>query len=181
MITKTAFAGSGGQGVLSMGYILAFAVMRDNMNVTYLPSYGAEVRGGTANCTVCVSDEEIASPVASEPDFAVVLNKPSMNKYQNLIKKGGILIMNSSLIDAEPTREDIKIVKIPANDIALELGNERTVNVIMLGAYAAMTKVTSQDSLMGGLSEVLGAKKAELLDLNRKGMEKGAGYALDNK
>ena len=178
MITKTAFAGSGGQGVLSMGYILAFAVMKDGKNVTYLPSYGAEVRGGTANCTVCVSDEEIASPVASSPDFAVVLNNPSMAKYQNLVKKGGIMIMNSSLIDVQPERGDIETIKIPANEIAIELGNERTVNVIMLGAFAARTGVTSQDSLMGGLSEVLGAKKAGLIELNRKGMEKGAEYAL---
>ena len=178
MITKTAFAGSGGQGVLSMGYILAFAVMKDGKHVTYLPSYGAEVRGGTANCTVCVSDEEIASPVASSPDFAVVLNNPSMIKYQNLVKKGGIMIMNSSLIDAEPTRDDIEIIKIPANRIALELGNERTVNMIMLGAFAAKTGVTPQSSLMEGLSGVLGAKKADLIDLNRKGMERGAEYAL---
>ena len=178
MITKTAFAGSGGQGVLSMGYILAFAAMRDKMNVTYLPSYGAEVRGGTANCTVCVSDEEIASPVASSPDYAVVLNKPSMIKYQKLIKSGGILLINSSLVNGEPDREDIDIVKIPANKIALELGNERAVNMIMLGAFAARTGVTSLDSLIGGMTEVLKSKKAGLVKLNRAGIEKGAEYAL---
>lgn len=180
MITKTAFAGSGGQGVLSMGYILAFAAMRDKMNVTYLPSYGAEVRGGTANCTVCVSDEEIASPVASSPDYAVVLNKPSMVKYQKLIKEGGIMLINSSLVDGEPDRDDIKAIKIPANKIALELGNERAVNMIMLGAFAAAgTGVTSLESLVGGMSEVLKSKKAGLVELNRAGMEKGAEYALN--
>lgn len=178
MITKTAFAGSGGQGVLSMGYILAYAVMKDKLNVTYLPSYGAEVRGGTANCTVCVSDEEIASPVASFPDYAVVLNKPSMNKYQNLIKKGGIMLINSSLIDGEPDRVEIEVVKIPANEIALELGNERAVNMIMLGAFAAKTGVTSLESLIGGMSEVLKSKKASLIELNKAGIEKGAEYAL---
>lgn len=179
MITKTAFAGSGGQGVLSMGYILAFAVMRDKLNVTYLPSYGAEVRGGTANCTVCVSDEEIASPVASSPDYAVVLNKPSMNKYQGLIKKGGIILINSSLVDGTPDRDDIETVKIPANKIALELGNERTVNMIMLGAYAAKTGVTSQESLIGGMREVLKSKKAGLVELNKTAIEKGVEYALN--
>lgn len=179
MITKTAFAGSGGQGVLSMGYILAFAAMRDKMNVTYLPSYGAEVRGGTANCTVCVSDEEIASPVASSPDYAVVLNKPSMVKYQKLLKKDGIMLINSSLVDGQPDREDIETIKIPANKIALELGNERAVNMIMLGAFAARTKVTSLESLIGGMSEVLKSKKAGLVELNRAGMEKGAEYALN--
>ncbi len=180
MTTKTAFAGSGGQGVLSMGYILAFAAMRDKKNVTYLPSYGAEVRGGTANCTVCVSDEEIASPVASSPDFAVVLNKPSMIKYEKLIKKGGIMLINSSLVDGEPTREDIETVKIPANKIALELGNERAVNMIMLGAFAAKTGVTSIESLIGGMSEVLKSKKAGIVELNKTGIEKGAEYALNS-
>ena len=179
MITKTAFAGSGGQGVLSMGYILAFAAMRDKMNVTYLPSYGAEVRGGTANCTVCVSDEEIASPVASSPDYAVVLNKPSLFKYQKLIKTGGIILINSSLVDGESDRDDIKAIKIPANKIALELGNERAVNMIMLGAFAAKTGVTSLESLIGGMSEVLKSKKAGLVELNKAGMEKGAEYALN--
>ena len=179
MITKTAFAGSGGQGVLSMGYILAFAAMRDKMHVTYLPSYGAEVRGGTANCTVCVSDEEIASPVASSPDYAVVLNKPSMVKYQKLIKKDGIILINSSLVDGGPERSDINAIKIPANKIALELGNERAVNMIMLGAFAAKTGVTSLESLISGMSEVLKSKKAGLVELNRAGMEKGAEYALN--
>jgi len=179
MITKTAFAGSGGQGVLSMGYILAYAAMRDKMNVTYLPSYGAEVRGGTANCTVCVSDEEIASPVASSPDYAVVLNKPSMVKYQKLIKSSGIILINSSLVNGEPDRDDIEVIKIPANKIALELGNERAVNMIMLGAFAAKTGVTSLESLIGGMSEVLKSKKAGLVELNRAGMEKGADYALN--
>ena len=179
MMTKTAFAGSGGQGVLSMGYILAFAAMRDKMNVTYLPSYGAEVRGGTANCTVCVSEEEIASPVASSPDYVVVLNKPSMIKYQKLIKKGGIMLINSSLVEGTPERDDIKILQIPANKMALELGNERAVNMIMLGAYAAKTGVTTLESLIGGMSEVLKSKKAGLIELNKAGIEKGAEYALN--
>lgn len=178
MITKTAFAGSGGQGVLVMGYILALSVMRDGKYVTYLPSYGAEVRGGTANCTVSVSDEEIDSPVTSSPDFAIVLNKPSMLKYQGIIKRGGILIINASLIDLDPNRDDIEIIKIPANKIALELGNERTMNMVMLGAFVTKTGITTQDSLMNGLSEVLKVKKAGILDLNRKAMKKGAEYVL---
>ena len=176
MITKTAFAGSGGQGVLMMGYILSLSAMGEGKNVTYLPSYGAEVRGGTANCTVCISDEEIASPVASSPDFAVVLNKPSMVKYQDLIKKGGAMIINSSLVDSEISRQDIDIVKVPANEIALELGSERTLNMIMLGAFIAKTGIISRDSLMKGLSEVLKGKDQSLLELNLKGMEKGAEY-----
>ncbi|MFC1534436.1 2-oxoacid:acceptor oxidoreductase family protein [Thermodesulfobacteriota bacterium] len=177
MITKTAFAGSGGQGVLMMGYVLALSVMRDGKHVTYLPSYGAEVRGGTANCTVSVSDEEIASPVASSPDFAVVLNEPSMVKYQTIIKTGGLMIINSSLVDSDPTRDDIDVVKVPANMIALELGNERTLNMIMLGSFVAKTGITTQDSLMNGLTEVLG-KRESVLELNRKGMARGAEYVI---
>ena len=178
MITKTAFAGSGGQGVLMMGYILSFSAMREGKHVTHLPSYGAEVRGGTANCTVSISDEEIASPVASSPDFAVVLNRPSMVRFQGLIKSGGIIILNSSLIDSEPTRTDIEIVKIPASKIALELGSERALNMIMLGAFVAKTGITSQDSIIKVLSEVLRGKKREVLVINQKGLSKGAEYIL---
>src|SRR4030065_1903576 len=107
MLTKSASAGSGGQGVLMMGYILSVAAMKEGKHVTYLPSYGAEVRGGTANCTISISDEEIASPVASSPDFVVAMNRPSMLKYQSLIKRGGIMIINSTLVDIDSARKDI--------------------------------------------------------------------------
>lgn len=179
MITKTVFAGSGGQGVLMMGYILSISAMRDGKHVTYLPSYGAEVRGGTANCTVSISDEEIASPVASSLDFAVVLNKPSMVRFQGLIKSGGIIILNSSLTDSDPMRKDIAIVKVPANEIALELGSERTLNMIMLGALVAKTGITTQDSIINGVEEALKGKKRKVLELNRKGLSRGAEYILE--
>jgi len=178
MITRTAFAGSGGQGVLMMGYILSVSAMKNGKHVTFLPSYGAEVRGGTANCTVSISDEEIASPVASSPDFAVVMNNPSMLKFQLLIKSGGIMIINSSLVDSNPTRDDIDIVKIPANNIALELGNERTLNMIMLGAFVAKTGITTQDSIIEGLAEVLKGKKESIIEMNRRGIEQGAEYVF---
>jgi 2-oxoglutarate ferredoxin oxidoreductase subunit gamma len=178
MIVKTVFSGFGGQGVLMMGYVYAVSVMRDGKHVTYLPAYGAEVRGGTANCTVVVSDEEIASPVASSPDFAVVMNKPSLIKYEGMMKGGGVMILNSSLIDSDPSREDIQVVKVPANDIAAELGSERTVNMIMLGAFVAKTEITSLDSIMNGLTEIVKGKKADLMKLNRKGLDKGAEYAI---
>jgi len=176
MTKKTVFAGFGGQGVLMMGYVFALAVMKDGLNVTYLPSYGAEVRGGTANCTVVVSDDEIASPVASSPEFAVVLNKPSMSKFEGMMSTGGLMILNSSLIDTEPSRQDIEVVKIPANDMAAELGSERTVNMIMLGAFAAKSKITSLDSIMNGLSEIVKGKKSSLMKLNRIALDKGAEY-----
>lgn len=177
MTKKTIFSGFGGQGVLMMGYVLAVAAMRDGKEVTYLPSYGAEVRGGTANCTVVVSDEEIFSPVASSPDYAVILNKPSLAKYENSVKKGGTIILNSSLIDVSPTRKDVDIVRVPANDIAKELGSDRTINMIMLGALAAKTGITSLKSLMKGLTEIVKGKKSSLMKLNQKALDEGAAYA----
>jgi 2-oxoglutarate ferredoxin oxidoreductase subunit gamma len=178
MIKKTVFSGFGGQGVLMMGYVLAVSGMRDGRHVTYLPTYGAEVRGGTANCTVVVSDEEIFSPVASTLDYAVIMNKPSLVKYQPLISEGGLIIINSSLVTDIPSRQDVQFVQIPANDIARELGSDRTINMIMLGALVARTGITTQDSIMKGLSEIIKAKKASLMELNRKGLEKGAEYSL---
>ena len=176
MLTKTAFAGSGGQGVLVMGYILSVSAMKEGKHVTYHPTYGAEVRGGTANCTVSISDEEIASPVASSPDFVVAMNKPSMLKYQSLIKRGGIMILNSSLIDSDPDRDDIGIVKIPAHDIALELGSERILNIIMLGAFVAKTGIITHDSILNGMAEVFKGKKVGSMDLNRQALMRGAEY-----
>ena len=181
MLTKTIFAGFGGQGVLMMGYVFAVSVMKDGKHVTYLPSYGAEVRGGTANCTVVVSDDEIASPVASSPDFVVVMNKPSMMKFQGMMKSGGSMILNSSLIDSHPSRDDIEVIKVPANDISLALGSERTLNMIMLGAFATITKTTTLDSLMTGLMEIVKGKKADVMKLNREGLDRGASYALKTK
>ena len=176
--SKTAFAGFGGQGILMMGYVFAVSAMRDGKHVTYLPSYGAEVRGGTANCTVAISDDEIFSPVASSPDYAVIMNKPSLVKYEGMIKKGGIIILNSSLVDRDPFREDVTVVKVPANDIAKELGSDRAINMIMLGAFVTATKTTSLDSLMNGLTEILKGKKisVSVMDLNRKGLDRGAEY-----
>lgn len=160
-----------------MGYVLAVSAMRDGKEVTYLPSYGAEVRGGTANCTVVVSDEEIFSPVASSPDYAVIMNKPSLARYEGMIKEGGTIILNSSLVDTVPPRDDLEIVQVPANDIARKLGSERTINMIMLGAFVAKTKITSLDSIMNGLTEIVKGKKASVMKLNRKGLDKGAAYA----
>ena len=178
MLVKTVFSGFGGQGVLMMGYILALSAMRDGMQVTYLPAYGAEVRGGTANCTVSISDEEIASPVASFPDYVIALNKPSLIRYEVQLKNRGTLLLNSDLIDIDPKRKDIEIFKIPANTIAKKLKSERTVNMIMLGALAAATNIISIDSLTNGLTEVIKTKSARQMETNRKGLELGSQYVL---
>ncbi|MBE9542180.1 MAG: 2-oxoacid:acceptor oxidoreductase family protein [Proteobacteria bacterium] len=178
MLIKTVFSGFGGQGVLMMGYILAVSAMRDGMHVTYLPAYGAEVRGGTANCTVSISDEDIASPVASSPDYVIAMNKPSLIRYEGQIKPKGTLFLNSDLVDIDPKREDIMVFKIPANTIAKKLGSERVINMIMLGALSTRTKITSIDSLINGLTEVIKTKSAKQMGINERGLEMGAKYVL---
>jgi len=178
MLIKTVFSGFGGQGVLMMGYILAVSAMRDGMHVTYLPAYGAEVRGGTANCTVSISDEDIASPVASSPDYVIAMNKPSLIRYEGQIKPKGTLFLNSDLVDIDPKREDIMVFKIPANTIAKKLGSERAINMIMLGALSVRTKITSIDSLINGLTEVIKTKSAKQMGINERGLEIGAKYVL---
>jgi 2-oxoglutarate ferredoxin oxidoreductase subunit gamma len=175
MLIKTVFAGFGGQGVLSMGLNLAQAALLEGKNVTYLPSYGAEVRGGTANCTVAVSDEEIASPVASAPDFIVAMNQPSMVRFQNQIQSGGVLLINSSLIETEISRGDVDIVKVPANSIAEQLGSPRSANMVMLGAFTKKSNIVSISSVIEGLKSTL-KKKQKLIDVNTKALM--AGYDL---
>jgi 2-oxoglutarate ferredoxin oxidoreductase subunit gamma len=174
MIVKTIFAGFGGQGVLMMGYTLAHGAMSAGYNVTYLPSYGAEVRGGTANCTVAVSDDEIASPIASEPDNLVVLNTPSLSSFQNRIKSGGLLFMNSSIITVDSSRHDVRLIKIPSSDIAGELGNSRTANTVMMGVFLKITGLVPPDIFLNSLQEVMGSKKKSLVELNNKAF--AAGY-----
>jgi 2-oxoglutarate ferredoxin oxidoreductase subunit gamma len=178
MLIKTIFSGFGGQGVLMMGYILAVSAMRGGMQVTYLPAYGAEVRGGTANCTVSISDEDIASPVASSPDYVIAMNNPSLIRFEGQIKTKGIIFLNSDLIDINPEREDIEVFKIPANTLAKKIGSERAMNMIMLGAFVSKTKITSIDSLMNGLTEVIKTKSKKQVEINRKGLEMGAKYVL---
>jgi 2-oxoglutarate ferredoxin oxidoreductase subunit gamma len=172
MLIKTIFAGFGGQGVLSMGLNLAQAAMVEGKSVTYLPSYGAEVRGGTANCTVAVSDEDIASPVASSPEFIVVMNKPSLFKFQNLLESGGVLFINSSLIDAETTRGDIEVIRVPANTIAEELGSPKAANMVMLGAFIKKSNLVSLETVIEELKSVLGKKKS-LIEINTKALKTG--------
>jgi 2-oxoglutarate ferredoxin oxidoreductase subunit gamma len=172
MLIKTIFAGFGGQGVLSMGLNLAQAAMVEGKNVTYLPSYGAEVRGGTANCTVAISDEDIASPVASSPEFIVVMNKPSLVKFQNLLQSGGVLFINSSLVDAEITRGDIEVIRVLANTIAEELGSPKSANMVMLGAFIKKSNLVSLETVIVELKNVL-QKKKNLIDINTKALKIG--------
>ncbi len=172
MITKALFAGFGGQGILMMGQALAHAAMKENLHVTYLPAYGAEVRGGTANCTVSVGDEEIASPVASTPDYLVVMNAPAFERFQNVLRKGGSCLLNTSLIQARPSRRDIKTYELAASEMAEELGDIRAANMVMLGAFLKVAGLVRPDTLLSVVEDVF-RKKPSVLKLNREAVWKG--------
>ena len=175
MIVKTLCAGSGGQGVMTLANVMGNAAMFQGFHATYLPAYGAAMRGGTANCTLTIADEEIASPVASAPDIVVALNQPSAVAFINRLVPGGKLLYNSSIAQDVPQREDVEIVAIPANDIALELGNDRSANMVMLGAFAKLAGVPSLDAIFASIENLMGKKKA-LVEISRKAVVKGADF-----
>jgi 2-oxoglutarate ferredoxin oxidoreductase subunit gamma len=173
MIFEAIFAGFGGQGVMLMGQFLAYAGMYEGKNVTWFPSYGPEMRGGTANCSLVVSDESVGSPVISEPEVVVAMNRPSLEKFERMLKSGGTLFYNSSLIDIKPERTDIKVVAIPANDLAVKLGNIKVANMIVLGAILKSTNVIKFDTAITVLQKTFSGKKADLLSVNRAAIEEG--------
>lgn len=172
MLVKTLISGFGGQGVISMGLTLTQAAMSDGKYVTYLPSYGAEVRGGTANCTVAVSDEEIASPIASSPDCVIAMNQPSLARFQNQIKSGGALFLNSSLIQSGTSRDDIEVVRVAADAIAKELGSAKSANMVMLGAFIRVSGIVSLNGIVEGLRNTL-KNKHKLIAVNEKAINAG--------
>lgn len=169
-------AGFGGQGILLAGIILANAGMKDGRQVSWLPSYGPEMRGGTANCHVVISDKQIGSPIIESPDCAIVMNKPSLHKFEPLLKKNGFMIINSSLVDILPQRQDISVFRIPANEIALELGNNKVANMVILGAYITARGTVSIKCVNESISTVLGEKNPKLIQLNLIAFKKGIEY-----
>jgi len=160
--------GFGGQGILLMGYALAYAAMKEEKYVAYLPSYGAEVRGGTANCTVSIGDEEIASPIASSPNFLVIMNTPTMDRFQNTLRKGGICLINTSLVNKESSRNDIEIYGVPTVDLAEAAGDIRTANMVMLGAFVKVSNLVRIDSILDIIPEIFRGKKNEVQKINRE-------------
>ena len=176
MLTKTIFSGFGGQGVLSMGYTLATAAMLEGKYVTYFPSYGVEVRGGTANCTVAVGDEEIASPVASDPEFIVAMNQPSFARFQSILQSGGLILVNSSIVNVSSARGDIEIVSVPTSELAEKIGTIKVANMIMLGAFIKASGIISYDFMIKNLAAILGEGKAKLIKLNKEALEMGFNY-----
>ncbi|MGQ9645276.1 MAG: 2-oxoacid:acceptor oxidoreductase family protein [Thermodesulfobacteriota bacterium] len=176
MLIKTIFSGFGGQGVIMMGYLLATGGMYEGKNVTCLPSYGAEVRGGTANCTVVLSTEEIASPVASEPEFAVLMNNPSLFRFQNQVQSGGTIFLNSSMIESRPIRGDLAIVEIPVNDLAKQLKANKATNMIMLGAFIKKSGLVSLETMSHVLKDTFGNRNPAILKLNKSALLLGYDY-----
>ena len=174
MEERITIAGFGGQGVMAIGQLLTYAGMLENKNVSWLPSYGPEMRGGTANCSVVISSEAVGSPVVVNATSAIIMNKPSMDKFEPTIVEGGKLFVNSSLVDRKSNRDDIEVYYIPANEIANELGNMKVANMVMLGAYIEVTKIVSLESILKGFTKVFGEDKAHLLPLNKEALEKGA-------
>jgi 2-oxoglutarate ferredoxin oxidoreductase subunit gamma len=181
MLIKSVFSGFGGQGVLSMGHALATAAMLEGKHVTYFPSYGAEVRGGTANCTVSVSDEEIASPVASEPDFVVAMNQPAFVRFQNMLVSGGLVLVNSSMVNAASVRGDIEVIEVPTSELAEKLGNIKAANMVMLGAFVRMSGIVSFPRLLKNLPDILGAKRERLLKINQQALEQGHAFIKEQR
>lgn len=174
------FAGFGGQGVLSMGKFLTYAAMGTGKNVSWLPSYGAEMRGGTANCLVTIADEEISSPLTDNPGMAIIMNRPSLDRFEGKIKPNGTLIINSSMVDRPPVRDDLVIFTLPVNQIADEMGNANAANMILLGACLRKTKVVPVDEIMDLFEIIFKGKKESVIQKNREAFLIGVEYAEQN-
>lgn len=173
MHTSLLIAGFGGQGILVAGQVLATACLLDGKNVTYMPAYGAEVRGGTVHVTIVISDNPINSPYVPNPEAAVVMNRPSLDRFEQALMPGGVLVCNTSLVDRPVRRPDLRVIPLPANDISDELGNPRGIGLVALGAYIEASGVTSLDSMLSALRKVLPPARHNLIPLNKLSIERG--------
>ena len=167
-------AGFGGQGVMVCGQLIGYTVAETTDNfITYLPSYGAEQRGGTANCFVVIGDVAIGSPKPYPADYAMIMNNPSLDKFEESVEKGGTIFLNSSVVSNEPKRSDVNIVNVPAGDIAVELGNTKVSNLIMVGAFVGYTELIPPEKVLETAYKKLGKKRPELNPLNKAAFERG--------
>lgn len=173
VLSKIVFAGFGGQGVLMAGYALAYAAMSEDKYVTYLPSYGAEQRGGTANCTVSISDEEIASPIASAPDCAVVMNQPSLVRFRNQVAPSGKLLLNTTLVSGTVERDDVDVFHIPATKMAEKMGNIRMTNMVILGGFLSITDYVRLESVFSILKDIFPPHRHKMIKDNEKAIQAG--------
>lgn len=174
MTQEIIITGFGGQGVLSMGKILAYAGLLDGLEVSWMPSYGPEQRGGTANVTVILSDEPISSPVLDQYDIAVVLNQQSLDKFESHVKPGGTLMYDPYGIHRLPTRSDIKVVEVKATEAAIETGNPKSYNMLLLGALLKLFPMVSAETIIKGLEKTLPERHHHLIPMNREAINKGA-------
>jgi 2-oxoglutarate ferredoxin oxidoreductase subunit gamma len=176
MQNETVIAGFGGQGVLFIGKVMAYAALSEGLQVTWFPSYGPEMRGGTANCTIVISDEEIGSPQVQHPRAIIVMNQPSLDKYEDMVAPDGYLVINTSMVNRKATRTDIHVLEIPGIELAEELGDKRLANTIILGALNEKAKFLKKESVIKGLEESLSHGKQNLIEANKKALQKGAAY-----
>ncbi len=175
MEEKIVVAGFGGQGVLSLGQFVAYAAMYEGMEVSWLPSYGPEMRGGTSNCSVVVSDRPIGSPIIATPDTLIAMNKPSLDKFVSKVKKGGLIIVNSSLIKDKVERDDVRVLYINANEIALEAGNAKTANIVVLGAFIKMTGILKAEDVKNTIEKIF-ANKPKVIPMNKVAFDLGYNF-----
>ncbi|GAA0734103.1 2-oxoacid:acceptor oxidoreductase family protein [Clostridium oceanicum] len=167
------FAGFGGQGILSMGKFLAYAGMDSNMEVSWLPSYGPEMRGGTANCSVVLSDQPVGSPIVTRPDTIVVMNRPSLDKFEDLVAPGGLIILDSDLVDRMPERKDVKVIALPAQSEAQNIGSKKIANMVLLGALVKETGIVTMDEITASLKS---HGKEKFFESNKKALSVGEKY-----
>lgn len=167
-------AGFGGQGVILAGKILAYAGMEQGLEVTWLPSYGPEMRGGTANCTVVLSEDPVGSPIVDEPTALVAMNLPSLDKFEPIVAKGGTIIVNRSLVERAVAREDVKVTSVPLNAVAAKLGSARAINMVALGAYIKATGVTPLQTVKAAMTKMLTKDgKGKFVPMNEQALEEG--------
>ncbi len=176
MQTEVTLAGFGGQGILFAGQLLAYAAMDYGLEVTWIPSYGPEMRGGTANCTVIISTEEIGAPMVATPSAAMAFNRPSLDKYEDVVKPGGVLVINSSMVDRPARRKDVKVISVPASEIAEKIGDKRMTNMVMLGALLANLAVLPVEALEKAITLHSPARLQRFVPLNLRAIREGSAY-----
>jgi 2-oxoglutarate ferredoxin oxidoreductase subunit gamma len=172
-------SGFGGQGALFAGQLLTYTGMDEGYHVSWIPSYGPEMRGGTAHCTVILSDDEIGSPIIRQPSICIVMNPPSMDKYELLVKTGGLLVANATLVRRRSERDDIDVLYVPANELAAELGNVKMANVVLLGAMLGMREILPIDSVKRTLDQHIPERRKHIIEPNKRALDRGVAYAAE--
>jgi 2-oxoglutarate ferredoxin oxidoreductase subunit gamma len=179
MHEEVIISGFGGQGALFAGQLLTYTGMDEGWHVTWIPSYGPEMRGGTAHCIVIISDDDIGSPIIRQPTIAIVMNPPSMEKYDLLVRPGGLLVANSTLIRDRSQRDDITTVYVPANELAAELGNVKMANVVLLGAMLGKREILPIESVKRTMDQHIPERRKHIIEPNKRALDRGIQYVHD--